>query len=110
MAEEADDPFDRLLHAIEFGEGRISPDRPVHENAAETRVSRRIDKFGLADRHQNTFCCACVGFGLVTAEFEIGLERHLARLPLPVKLDEVSEDVGVRHRLGPLLRTRRCAF
>ncbi len=34
VAEETDDPLDRLLHAVEFAERRIHPDRPVHENPA----------------------------------------------------------------------------
>ena len=38
VAEEADDPLDRLFHAVEFGERRIDPDRPVHEDAAEPRI------------------------------------------------------------------------
>ena len=52
VAEEADDPLDRLFHAVEFGERRIDPDGAVHEDAAEARVLRGVDHLRLADRGQ----------------------------------------------------------
>ena len=52
VAEEADDPLDRLLHAIELVEGRIDPDGPVHEDPAESGVFRRVHHLGFADGGQ----------------------------------------------------------
>ena len=53
VAEEADDPLDRLLHAVELGEGGIAPDRPVHEDPPEARIPRGVDHLGLADRGED---------------------------------------------------------
>ena len=50
IAEIADDPLDRVLHAVEFGESRIDLDGPVRENSAETLVRAGVDQGRLADR------------------------------------------------------------
>jgi hypothetical protein len=50
VAEEADDPLDRLFHAVEILESRIDLHRPVHEDPAEPRVLAGIDHDRLADR------------------------------------------------------------
>ena len=100
MAVEAHDELDRFLHAIEFGEGGIDADRTVHEDAAKARIPGRVDKFGFANRGKDALGGAGIGSGIVPAKVEIGLERHLARLSLSIELNEISEDVSVRHCSG----------
>ena len=71
MAEEADDPLDRLFHAVELGEGRIDPDRAVHEDAAEARVLRGVDELRLADRRQQPLGGAGIHHRIVAATLQI---------------------------------------
>ena len=71
MAEEADDALDRLLHAVELGEGRIDPDRPVHEDAAEALVARGVDELRLADGRQQPLRGAGMHQGIVPATLQI---------------------------------------
>ena len=77
MAEEADDALDRLFHAVEFGERRIDPDGPVHEDAAESRhpwtyrpsPARRSPPAGARWRR--------VDQRILAAGFQIFRQRHL---------------------------------
>ena len=91
MAEVADDPLDRLLHAVEIGEVWIDPDGPVHEDAAKTRIVARIDDFGLADRGQHPFGRARIGHRLARAAFEIVLDGHLRLFLAVVQLRKETE-------------------
>ena len=77
MAEIADDPFDRLLHAVELGECRVPLDRAVHEDAAEPGVAARVEDLGLADRLHQAFGSACVQSRIVPASHQIGLQARL---------------------------------
>ncbi len=77
MAEEADDPLDRLLHAEEVGEGGIDLDGPVHEDAAETLIKAGIDHLRLADRLQQAIGGAGHHRRIVGAFAEISVHRHL---------------------------------
>ncbi len=77
MAQEADDSFDRLFHAVEFGERRIDPDRPVHEDAAESRILRGVDHLRLADRGEQTLGRGRVHHRIVATCFQILGKRHL---------------------------------
>ena len=77
MAEEPDDPLDRLLHAVEFGEGRIAADGPVGENPAKPRITRGVDDLGLADRSQQALGRAAVHPRIAAALLEIRLQRDL---------------------------------
>src|SRR5262249_3443019 len=77
MAEEADDPFDRLLHAEEIGEGGIDLDGAVHEDPAEARIEAGIDHPRLADRGEHPLRRACQHARVFGATFEISLEGHL---------------------------------
>src|SRR5271166_670389 len=77
VAEEADDPLDRLFHAVELGERRIDPDGTIHENAAETRVLGRIDHLRLADRREQTFRRRRVRHRVVAAQRQVLRQRHL---------------------------------
>ena len=49
VPEEPDDALDRLLEAVEVLECRIDLERPVHEDAPETRILRGVDELRLAD-------------------------------------------------------------
>ena len=71
MAEKADDPFDRLFHAEEFVEGRIHPDSPVHEDAAEPWIARSIDKLRLPDSRKNAFRSPRIHHRIVAAACQI---------------------------------------
>ena len=77
MAEERDDPLDRLLHAVELPEGRVGPDRPVHEDPAEARSLGGVHEFGLADRREDALCGRGVHQGLVATGLQVLGERHL---------------------------------
>jgi hypothetical protein len=50
VAEEADDAFDRLFHAIETGEGRIEPHRAIQKDTAKARILGRVNHLRLTDR------------------------------------------------------------
>ena len=50
VAEEADEALDRVLHAVEAGEGRIRPDRTVQKDTAKAWVLGRVNRLGLTDR------------------------------------------------------------
>ena len=50
MPKEPDDPLDRVFHAMESGEGRIDPHRPVEKNTAKAGILGRIDHLRFADR------------------------------------------------------------
>ena len=100
VAEEADDPLDRLFHAVELGEGRIDPDRPVHEDAAEPRVLRGIDQLRLADRRQDALGGGGVHHRIFAAAFQIIRQRHFRLAAGFVGLRESGEEVGLRkHRV-----------
>ena len=77
VAEEADDPLDRLFHAVELGEGRIEPDRAVHEDAAEAGVLGRVDHLGLADRGQQSLGGVGVSHRVVSTRLQIFRHRHV---------------------------------
>src|SRR3546814_4999190 len=72
--------LDRLFHAVELGEAGVGPDRPVHEDAAQALVLRRIDDRGFADGRQQAFRGAGVHHGVASTPLQIIGQRHL-RLP-----------------------------
>ena len=49
----------------------------VGENPRKSRVGRRVDQFGLANRHQQAFGCSCVGSPVFLAQVEVFLKRIL---------------------------------
>ena len=97
VAEEADDPLDRLLHAVEAGEGRIGADRPVHEDPAEARILGRVDDLRLADRGQQALGRVGVAHRVAAASFEIFRKRHLRFTPRLEGTHEGIEDMVVEH-------------
>ena len=106
VAEERDDALDRLLHAVEFGEGGVDPDRPVHEDAAEARILRRVHEFRLADRLEDALGGGGVHQRIVAAGLEIFGEAHLRIATRLVATGEALEQVvRRRHRLSDPLTT-----
>ncbi len=91
MAEIADDALDRLFHAVKIGEGRIDPDRPVHEDAAEARIVAGVDHFRLADRGEHALGRAGISQRLARTAFEIVLERHLGLFLAVVQLGKETK-------------------
>ena len=85
VAEEADDPLDRLLHPVEIRERRIDLDRAVHEDAAEPRILARVDHLRLADRLQHALGGAGVVRRIVGTFAEVFLERVLDLSPVVVQ-------------------------
>ena len=78
MLEIGDQMLDRLLHAVELGEGRIAPDHLVLEDAAQTRIVAGVDQLRLADRHQQPLGRAGVGRGVGLAQLQILVQaQHL---------------------------------
>src|SRR5690606_20439851 len=87
--------LDRVLHAVEIGEGRIDLDGPVRENPAQPLVPAGIDQRRFADRIDHPFRSRGIeGFVLATGE-EILLEAHLLLGRARIDLREEIEDVGV---------------
>ncbi len=101
VAEEADDPLDRLLHAEEVGEGRINLDGPVHEDAAETLIEAGVDHLRLADRLQQALGGARHHGGIVGAFAEIAVHRHLDFALVLVNLGIETEKSVVRRHIAP---------
>ena len=97
VAEEADDPFDRLLHAVEVGERRINPKRAIHEDAGQSRVARRVDAFRLADRLQHPFRRAGIGAAVGPAELEVIGKAHLGFATLVAERGGERENVERSH-------------
>src|SRR4051812_50023912 len=77
MAEEADDPLDRLLHAVEILERRIDLDGPVRENTAEARILAGIHHDRLADRLQQALGGARIKARIIGAGPQVVLKREL---------------------------------
>ena len=77
VAKEADDAFDRLFHAVEFGKSRIDAYGAVKEDTAKAGIARGIDEFSLADGAQHSFSGARVAAWVVAAGNEIIRQAHL---------------------------------
>ncbi len=108
VAEEADDALDRLLETVEVLEGRIDLQGPVHEDAAEPRVLRRVDEFRLADRGDHALRGAGVHGRVGAASFEILSQGHPMLLLTLVCLGiEVEDVVVLRHSSSPLQSAAR---
>ena len=93
VAEERDDPLDRLLHAVELGEGRVDPDRAVHEHAAEAGIARGVDHLRLANGIEDALGGRCVHQRIVAAGLEIFGERHLRVAARFIAASEALEQV-----------------
>ena len=94
MAEIADDPLDRVLHAVEIGEGRIDLDRAVDEDAAQPLVVAGIDQRRLADRRHHALRRRRIHGPVVAARQKILLEAHLLLRLAAVDFGKEVEDVG----------------
>jgi hypothetical protein len=64
MAEVGDDLLDRVLHAVELGEGRVDLDDLVGEDAREPVVVAGVDHLRLADGLQHALGRRGIGQGL----------------------------------------------
>ena len=89
VAEEADDALDRLLHAVELGEGRVNLDRAVEEDAAEPGVGLGVDGGRLPDGRQHALRGCRIAHRVGPAPFEVFPEGHPLHAP-----------VGQPHPLG----------
>src|SRR5690606_16450950 len=97
VTEEGDDPLDRLLHAVEFRESRVEPHRAVHEDAAKTRVLRRVDHLWLTYGGEQALMRARVRHRIVAAQAEEVLQRHF-RFSTLLKRASVTAKKIFRHR------------
>jgi hypothetical protein len=52
MAEEGDDAFDRIFHAVKAGKGWIATDGTIQKNTAKAWILGRVYHLRLADRRQ----------------------------------------------------------
>src|SRR5215831_16397189 len=77
VAEEGDDPLDRLLHAVESRERRIDPDRAVQKNSAKARVLGRVDHLRLADRGQYALRSVGVAHRVGSTRLQVFPDRHV---------------------------------
>jgi hypothetical protein len=55
VAEEADDPLDRLFHAVQLGESGVALDGAVEEDASETLILAGVHQFRFADGRNHPF-------------------------------------------------------
>src|SRR6185437_308169 len=101
MAEISHDPLDRLLHAVEIGEGRIDADRAIHENATHPRVAAGVDDLRLADCSKHPFGSAGVSHRLAGATLQVILKRHLSLFLAVVQLREETEQIILRNHPPP---------
>ena len=96
MAEEPDDPFDRVLHAEEIvGESRIDLDRAVHEDPAQARILRSIDHDRFADRLQQPLGGPGIKCRVVRAGAQVILEAVFYLAAVFIGLRVKSEDAIV---------------
>ncbi len=78
VLEIGDQMLDRLLHAIELGEGRIAPQHFVLKDAAQARIVAGVDHLGLADRHQQALRGTRIGARIRLTELQILIQaQHL---------------------------------
>ena len=74
MPEKADNAFDGLLHAVEFGKGRINLDGAIEEDPRQADILGGIDDLRFADGGQHAFMGTGIGHGVDPAEVEIGFQ------------------------------------
>ena len=76
VAEVRDDLLDRVLHAVELGEGRIDLDDLVGEQARQARVVARVDRLRLADGLEHALRRRGIRQGVALAFRQVLLERE----------------------------------
>ena len=64
-------------HAVEFAEGWIRPDCPVHKDPAQARIFGRIDHFRLTDRGQKSFCRRRINQRVLLTGVQVFCQRDL---------------------------------
>src|SRR5260221_11313081 len=101
MAEIAHNPLDRLLNAVEIGEGWIDADRAVHEDATHPRVAAGVDDLRLADRGKHPFGGAGVSHWLTSATPQIVFKRHLSLFVTIIELRKKTEQIILRNHPPP---------
>jgi hypothetical protein len=77
VAEVAHDLLDRVLHAVELGEGGVDLDHLVGEQARHPGVVARVDHQGLADRLEHALGGGGVGQRIALALREVVFDRQL---------------------------------
>ena len=77
VPEEADHPLDRLLGAVEVGEGLVALDRAVEEDPAQPLVMAGVDQLGLADRRHHPFRGGGPHRRVVSTPEQVVLQQHL---------------------------------
>ncbi len=102
MAEEPDDPLDRVLHAEEIvGEGRVDLDGPVHENAAQARILGGVDHDRFADRLKQPLGGPGIKCRVVRTSAQIVFEAVLYLATVLVGLRVKSKDAIVESHFSP---------
>ena len=102
MAEEGDDSLERVLHAVELGEGRVDADGAIEENPSEPGVPRRVDELWLADGAQHSFCWPGVAAGIVAAGLKIVPEAHFGFATLVAEGRVNGENISsLKHQRTP---------
>ena len=98
VAEEADDPLDRILHAVELGKGGIDPDGPVHEDPAKARILGGIHDLRVADGRQEPLRSARIQHRVVAAALEVFGKGQLSLAMRFVRAQETCEQITrVKH-------------
>src|SRR5262249_36062829 len=102
MPEERDDALDRLLHAVESGERRVTAYGSVQKNSAKAGVLGRVDHLRLADSCQYPFRRVGAAHRIAAAGLQIFRDRHVR---LPARLERAGKGVEERVVVHGLSRT-----
>ena len=76
MLQVRDQVLDRLFHAVEIGEGRVSADYLILKYATESRVVVGVDDLRFANRCEQAFGRTGIGHRVLFAEFQVVVEAH----------------------------------
>src|SRR5690606_1688385 len=98
MAEEGDDLFDAVLHAVEVGESRVATDDLVGKDPRQAWIGGGVDQLRFTDGHQHALGGAGVGARVLLAQIQVFLQGEFFLAFRFEALLEVAEDAHVSPR------------
>ncbi len=99
VLEVADDPLDRVFHAVEAFERAVALDRAVEEDPRQARVLRRVDQLLLADGRDHALGGRGVKHLVVARGQEPIPQAHGFQLFARIVAVEQVEDIEITHSL-----------
>ena len=114
VLEEGHDLLDRVFHAVELAEGRVTLDDAVAEEAGEALVVAGVDELGLADAGEHPLGGGGVHRGVTLAQFEIIVEGKLLLLRggviRPKRFEQRTHSLNLSCNRAPCRIVRRITF